>query len=92
MLFIFFWDICNQSFCSSYEGFQTSWRNVQIMDADRDARAIVAFRDSLLASGRWGSDGEMIALDDPIMNDHEAPPLSPEESEDSYACCCCCAR
>ena len=67
----------------SYEGYQTSWRSVQIMDADRDARAIVTLREALLASGRWDSNGKLIAIDDPMMNDYDVP-LNPDEQRDTF--------
>jgi hypothetical protein len=50
----------------SYEGYQTSWRDIQLMDGDdgKDTRTTISMIDALAATGMWDENGDLISPDD----------------------------
>lgn len=54
--------------------YNTDWRDIQIMDDDRDDYSTLKFRSVLENSGRWGRDKRLVSLKSPLMSDYSQNP------------------
>jgi len=56
----------------SYAGYQTSWRDIRLMDGDggNDRRATISILDAARATNMWDENGDIIAPDDELITQY----------------------